>query len=234
MNFHFDSTKLQFTGFGNLFSDALIASEDEPQDDNQNLDNDASTDKYVKIAYADISGNWPNQPLPLELVQLGFTVVSGAVLGITHVNVTFSGTAAGYQGNATSPLVSISSPGGPEGNPEGGSAPLSDTGAPSTPVDQTPPTVNTISPEDGATGVDVTSSISATFSEDMDTSTVSFAITPEITGSYTWTDNTVTFIPDSELDYEQTYTVTISSSATDAAGNELDGDGDGTAGDEYA
>ncbi|MBW2138469.1 MAG: hypothetical protein JRH06_13050, partial [Deltaproteobacteria bacterium] len=105
---HFDSSKLQFTGFSNPFSNDLTAADSIAQDDTQDYDNDVSTDKYVGIAWASLGGDWPNEALPLELVQVGFGVNSQATSGVTPVNVSFSSVAAGYTGDATNATVSVS------------------------------------------------------------------------------------------------------------------------------
>ena len=102
LRFHFDSSKLEFTGFSNVFATDKIAEESTPQDDSNNDDNDASTDKYVSIAWTNIGGNWPNQALPLEVAQLGFTA---AAAGTAVVNVSFSSTAAGYDGSASNAVI---------------------------------------------------------------------------------------------------------------------------------
>jgi hypothetical protein len=84
------------------------------------------------------------------------------------------------------------------------------------------PTVTSVSPADQATGVDTDESISATFSEAMDHDSVQEAFSVDgITGTFTWAGNKVTFTPGSDLDYETKYTCTISTDATDAAGNNL-------------
>ena len=64
-------------------------------------------------------------------------------------------------------------------------------------ADSTPPTVISVSPTDEATNVPVTSAISVTFSETMNTVSVedAFSITPEVEGTFSWVDNTMTFTP---------------------------------------
>jgi hypothetical protein len=85
---HFDSTKLNYTGFENFFETGKLA-DPQLQDDIADDDNDVNTDKLVLLSYSDpFAGNWPNQPLPLNLVDLLFTVDSAAELGTTQVNVT--------------------------------------------------------------------------------------------------------------------------------------------------
>ena len=74
IRFHFDSTKLSFTGWSDVLTTGFLQQDTIPQNDTQNFDNDASTDKFILIAFLDFTGNWPNLALPLELAKLGFTV----------------------------------------------------------------------------------------------------------------------------------------------------------------
>ena len=84
-------------------------------------------------------------------------------------------------------------------------------------VDTTLPAVTTVSPADGASDVPRNLPLEINFDEPMDTATVSFLITPTVTGlTETWTngDSRLTLIHD-ELAANTTYTTTIS------AGNDL-------------
>ena len=84
-------------------------------------------------------------------------------------------------------------------------------------VDITLPAVTTVSPADGASDVPRNLPLEINFDEPMDTATVSFLITPTVTGlTETWTngDSRLTLIHD-ELAANTTYTTTIS------AGNDL-------------
>lgn len=98
-------------------------------------------------------------------------------------------------------------------------------------TDTTAPTVLTTSAADGATGLLVNRVSTATFSEPMDPATlVDPAITftvketllgTDVAGVVTYIGNTVTFNPNSDLKANTQYTSTISTSATDLAGNAL-------------
>ena len=104
------------------------------------------------------------------------------------------------------------------------------------PADTTPPTVSSVSPSDGATGVKLATSVTATFSEAMDpasltTSTVTLFKTSDTTKtpitatvSYDSTTKTVTLKPSSSLAANTKYTATVkggTSGAKDKAGNPL-------------
>jgi hypothetical protein len=92
-------------------------------------------------------------------------------------------------------------------------------------VDNTAPTVTGTSPTNGATGVAIGSNVTATFSEDMDSSTINSGtvfIGGKV-GLITWnaSTKTATVNPDTDLDYSTTYTATVTTGAKDQAGNSL-------------
>jgi len=91
--------------------------------------------------------------------------------------------------------------------------------------DATAPTVSSVSPVADATDVAVDTAITATFGEAMDASTItigSFTL-DSVSGSVSYDSGTytATFTPDASLSYSTTYTATLSTAITDAAGNPL-------------
>ena len=93
--------------------------------------------------------------------------------------------------------------------------------------DTTAPEVDSESPLDGAANVPVDATITATFSEDIAPLTIdtnSFSLDNGVSGSVSYDSNrfTATFTPDTDLDFETTYTVTISTVVEDLAGNPLE------------
>lgn len=100
-------------------------------------------------------------------------------------------------------------------------------------VDRTPPHIVSTHPDDDDDDIPVDIRIKATFSEEMDPNTVTnktFRIYYErgfgryhrqIPGSVSFSGNTATFTPNSNLRDERDYIAIISSSVTDLAGNEL-------------
>ena len=90
-----------------------------------------------------------------------------------------------------------------------------------------PPTVVSTSPEDGATNVAIDAVVTATFSEAMDSSTIttdSFTLAGSaVSGTVTYDSDTytVTFTLDANLDYDHEYTATLTTAITDEAGNPL-------------
>jgi hypothetical protein len=89
------------------------------------------------------------------------------------------------------------------------------------------PTTLNSSPSAGATGVSIHSAIRVTFSEAMDSSTLtsqSFRVTlggVAVPGQISYFQQTATFTPDSPLAPNTLYQVTVSVAATDLAGNPL-------------
>lgn len=100
-----------------------------------------------------------------------------------------------------------------------------------TTFDAVAPTVSSTDPSSAATGVAVNKKIAATFSEAMDPSTVSAATftltapnaTP-VSGAVTYVGTTATFTPTASLAANTTYTATLTTGATDLAGNNLASD----------
>jgi len=100
---HFDSTKLEYNTFEDLFETNKLA-DPQLEDDVNNEDNDENTDKIMVLSYADfINNSWPNEPLPLDLVTFLFTVKNDAPEGLTNVNVTnvTGHTGYGFVGNGS-------------------------------------------------------------------------------------------------------------------------------------
>ncbi|MDH5526334.1 MAG: Ig-like domain-containing protein [Nitrospirota bacterium] len=93
--------------------------------------------------------------------------------------------------------------------------------------DLTPPTVTATTPLDAATGVGLSSGVSASFSEPMLASTLTpatFTVSDGLTnvpGSVSYFSQTATFLPSIALSVATTYIATITTGATDLAGNPL-------------
>jgi len=89
-------------------------------------------------------------------------------------------------------------------------------------VDISAPSIVSVSPPDGAENLPLNTTISATFSEQMNKTSVeqAFSISPGVNGSFSWNGNTTIFTPASQLE-NITYTITINTGAKDLAGNSL-------------
>lgn len=88
-------------------------------------------------------------------------------------------------------------------------------------VDTTAPTIVGHTPT--GTDVPITTTITVTFSEAMNHASAenAFSINPSVSGSFSWSGNTMVFTLDSDLVYDTTYEVTIDRGAMDLAGNPL-------------
>ena len=91
--------------------------------------------------------------------------------------------------------------------------------------DTTAPEIISTSPAYGQSDVERSVDITISFTESMNKTSVekSFSVTPEIEGSFTWSDNTVKFTPAQLLLAATEYTVSFASAVSDVAGNELAG-----------
>jgi PKD repeat protein len=104
------------------------------------------------------------------------------------------------------------------------------------PADTTPPTVTSVSPEDGAAGVGLETNVTVTFAEGMDPATITTqtlrlqsaagsVVQARIT--YDSTSSTATLNPDADLAADTAYTATVSggpAGVKDSAGNALAAD----------
>jgi len=103
---HYDSSMLTFDpmdftlAFGRLFDPFLVVSEADSSD----FDGDASTDRFISLAWVDFGNNsWPGS-LPQPLASPHFIATAG-FNGSTQVNFSASDLAAGYSLNATPATV---------------------------------------------------------------------------------------------------------------------------------
>ncbi|HEU5311409.1 MAG TPA: Ig-like domain-containing protein, partial [Candidatus Eisenbacteria bacterium] len=96
--------------------------------------------------------------------------------------------------------------------------------------DTTPPSVTAESPVDGAENVDRDVNLTATFSEQVDPSTVNgttFLLgdgSAEVSGTVSLSEQTATFNPSSPLAYSTTYTARVTTGVEDLAGNNMASD----------
>jgi outer membrane protein assembly factor BamB len=92
-----------------------------------------------------------------------------------------------------------------------------------------PPKVVSTSPSDGEDGVDISSSITVNFDQNMVESTLSdaWSLEPDVPGGLATTSRSITFTPTGGFDHATVYTVTIAGTAMSTSNDTLDGDGDG-------
>lgn len=206
----------------------------------------AFTHNNPDIAVSPISYDFGNVKVSATSPSATFTITNSGKANLIVSSVTISGTNAGEfsQTNncstvsvgsqctinanfkptlegAKSATVSISS-----NDPDTGTINISLTG---TGISATPPTVLSNNPVNGATGVLLTASITATFSKAMDSSTInSSTFTVKAGGTnvngtvnYNSATKIVTFTPSSTLSKGITYTVTVSDGCKDLVGNAM-------------
>ena len=110
-------------------------------------------------------------------------------------------------------------------------------------VSTIPPVVTATTPEDGQNPFRITDPIEIDFSRPMDRAATEAAFTlapasggDATTGTFAWEDGDtrLVFTPEASLNAETAYVLTLAGSATGAAGDPLDGDGDGTGGDAFS
>ena len=95
-------------------------------------------------------------------------------------------------------------------------------------LDQTPPKIESIVPDDGTNNVSTSSHITVNFNEPIDvfsitdgTFSVSDASNNPVTGTFNVSDNQVEFVPDTALQENTKYTVNLTTGIQDQAGNNL-------------
>lgn len=100
-----------------------------------------------------------------------------------------------------------------------------------------PATIRFFTPAPRDTIYPVNQTIGVGFSAAMDTASVrqAFSITPSLSGTFAWYNSltTVLFKPDQPFQYLTWYTYRIAATARTTGGGLLDGNGDGTAGDDF-
>jgi hypothetical protein len=96
---HYDSSVLTFVELSNVLSADNIES-GSVNNDTDDEDGDASTDKYVTASWASLFGSWPGS-LPADLLTATFTVADDDSLQSTVINFSAVSNAAGYQFDAT-------------------------------------------------------------------------------------------------------------------------------------
>ena len=145
LRIHFDSSKVSLIGLSNILAKDLLR-QGNAEDDNDNLDNDANTDKFISIVWAGIlSSEWPGEgATPATLYNAAFSLNSD-YNGSSQINFSAVDTASGYT-LAFTPVVITEF----INNPPvfGAISPISTEATDElTPITLTPPTVTDV--EDG-------------------------------------------------------------------------------------
>jgi Leucine-rich repeat (LRR) protein len=96
LRIHYNSSQVSLAELLNILPTGFIAADLQPRVDSNNFDNDPSTDRYITVAWADISGQWPGA-VPKKLFDLKLTLVPSLAQN-TQVRIGFSvvSSAVGY------------------------------------------------------------------------------------------------------------------------------------------
>ncbi len=91
---HYDSSKLDFAGLSNILQTGLVA-QGVPESDTADWDDDADTNTFVTIAWANVQADWPGGQLPIRLLTSTFGLPK-ALSSDTSINFSSVSVAAGY------------------------------------------------------------------------------------------------------------------------------------------
>jgi len=108
LRLHWDSSSLSLDSLENVLADDLLA-EGEATPDTDDFDNDPTTDSFILVSWADLTGgSWPNdvETLPVSLYTANFTTADDfAEDSTTTVNFSASSTTPGFQLRPTSATI---------------------------------------------------------------------------------------------------------------------------------
>ena len=89
---HYDSDKLEYFRSENVMAFGLLSTPLE-KDDINNSDSDSKTDRMIIFCWADMDSNrdvrWPNEPLPIKLVDIFFKVSNDTLESSSSINFSF-------------------------------------------------------------------------------------------------------------------------------------------------
>jgi len=95
---HFDSRFIENVSLSDVYGEGMIGHNYKPQSDIDNFDGDEKTDKFINVAWASITKNWPIfLNMPGQLAVLNVKVKSNAPNGETNMNVSSMSNAAGFK-----------------------------------------------------------------------------------------------------------------------------------------
>ena len=105
---HFNSKFIDSISLSDVYGEGMVGQHYTPQSDDKNLDGDASTDKYIIVAWAGITGNWPVfLSMPGTLATLNVNIKKNAPNAETSINVSASAVAAGCKFSGKSAKILI-------------------------------------------------------------------------------------------------------------------------------
>ena len=101
---HFDSSFLSISDTLVSIQEDLIVDAEGPFFDEEDYDGNDATDQYITMAWASVSGNWPNTEFPAKLMSVVFNVSDAIETDtITSTSISFSGisVSSGYDFEST-------------------------------------------------------------------------------------------------------------------------------------
>jgi hypothetical protein len=101
---HFDSSFLSISDTLVSVQEDLIVDAEGPFFDEEDYDGNDATDQYITMAWASVSGNWPNTEFPAKLMSVVFNVSDAIETDtITSTSISFSGisVSSGYDFDST-------------------------------------------------------------------------------------------------------------------------------------
>jgi len=105
---HFDSKFVENLTLSDVYGEGMIGQHYDPQNDEKDLDGDPSTDKFIVVAWAGVTGNWPVfLSMPGSLAVLNIKLKKEAPNAETLINVSASAVAAGYKFSSDSAKILI-------------------------------------------------------------------------------------------------------------------------------
>jgi hypothetical protein len=107
LRIHFDNSELSFTQISDVLDQDIVFTDDDVQLDTEDLDNNASTNSFVHVAWASVDGNWTGD-VPTQLLTMEFDI-SSSVTGNSVIDFSASDNAMGYDFVGQGSVVSYSS-----------------------------------------------------------------------------------------------------------------------------
>jgi len=105
---HYDSTVVDTITLTDVYGEGVVGADNIPQEDTGDFDSDASTDKYIVVAWAGISGKWPTfVSLPGTIATVNIVVKKDAPNRESKMNITSAGNASGYDFSGKSALILV-------------------------------------------------------------------------------------------------------------------------------
>lgn len=107
INVHFNSNKLDYTGYINFLNKGDMNSIPILLEDTSDEDKNKATDMKINISWVSISSQWPSEDLPAILAKLNFKVKQDAEKGDTPINISVFEHEADYGVTLNNTIVTV-------------------------------------------------------------------------------------------------------------------------------